>query len=191
MRSRFLFQMTANMDSLSRKLLLLVHLLLLEVLVLTKTAGVTHWKLQENNIVPASAATSHSSSDSESDEFFWSSVSGEDPEFSVVMKRTTGSHGGLGTIAGGSVTSGTKNCGRKPCSRGHLPQKANTCPSKLSEDSHTPAISAGKCPDITAAKSPTPRNPDGSGPMLVLHKGALYLIFIGGKGEEKLNPLEI
>lgn len=169
MRNRFLFQMTANMDSLSRKLLLLVHLLILEVLVLTKTAGVTHWKLQENNIVPASAATSYSPSDSESDELFWSSVSGEDPEFSVVMKRTTGvsdSHGGLRTIAGGSLASGTKLCGRKPCSRGHQPHKANSCPSKSPEDPHPPAISAeGKCPDTTAAKPPTPRNPDGSGPM--------------------------
>lgn len=166
------FQMTADMDSLSRKLMLLVHLLVLEVLVLTKSAGVTHWKLQENSIVPASAA---SSTDSESDEFFWSRVSGKDPEFSVVMKRTTSggggsnSHGGLGTIAGGAVTSGTKNCGRKSCSRGHQPHKPNSCSSKSREalsDSNSPAIS-GNCPDNTAAKSSTPRSPDGSGPMSV------------------------
>lgn len=166
MRTCLPFQLMADMDSLSRKLCLLVHLLLLEVLVLTKSAGVTHWKLQENSIVPASAATSHPSSDSDSDEFFWSSVSGEDPEFSVVMKRTTNSgggsnsHGGLGTIAGGAVTSGTKNCGRKSCSRGHQPHKANSCSSKSGEtlsDAH----------DNTAANSPPPRSPDGSGPMSV------------------------
>ena len=161
------------MDSFPRQLLLFIHLFLLEVLVLTRTVGVTHWKLQENSIVPASAATS-ATSDREADEYFWSSVSGDDPEFSVLMKRTTGagsnSHSGLGTIAGGPVTSGTRACGRKTCPRGQHPQKANSYPSKMDHslsEAHSPVDSSGKCPDKAAAKSPTPRNPDGSGPMSV------------------------
>ena len=156
------------MDNLSRKLLLLVHLLLLEVFVFTRTVGVTHWKLQENYIVPASAATSHAATDDESDEFFWSSVSGEDPEFSVVMKRTTGgpnSRSGLGTIAGGAMTSGARNCGRKSCPRDHQPNRAES--RDAHKDSHPPVITPGTCPEKSAAKSPTPRSPDGSGPMSV------------------------
>ena len=159
---------TANMDSLSRKLFLLVHLLLLEILVFTRTVGVTHWKLQENTIVPASAAAPHPSSttEGEADEFLWSSVSGEDPEFSVLMKRTTGSnsHGGLGTVAGGAGSSGTRNCRRNSCSRGQ--HQASSCSSKAGDSDSGPS-GLGKCSEKPAAKPHTPRNPDGSGPMSV------------------------
>ena len=157
------------MDCLSQQPLLLIHLLfLLEVVVFTRTVGVTHWKLQENNIVPASAASSHSVTDGgeAADEFFWSSVSGEDPEFSVLMKRTTnaGSQGGgLGTIAGGA---GNRNYGRKSNPRGQHTHQTDGCSSESSSESRHPTDASGTCPEKPAAKSP-PRNPDGSGPMLV------------------------
>ena len=157
------------MNCVSQQLLLLVHLLLLEVVIFTRTVGVTHWKLQENSIVPASAASSHPVTDGggeAADEIFWSSVSGEDPEFSVLMKRTTnaGSQGGgLGTIAGGA---GNRNYGRKSNSRGHYQHKSDSCLSESSSESRPSVDSSGMCPEKPAAKSP-PRNPDGSGPMLV------------------------
>ena len=130
-------------------------MLLLEVLVFTKIVGVTHWKLQENSIVPASAASSNPSGDGEADDLFWSSVSGEDPEFSVLMKRTTGVAGSsLGTVAGGgALNSGNRNCEQKSCPRAQKsPPKEYTCAKK-----------AGDC-DSTLQPS-APRYPDGSGPM--------------------------
>ena len=150
------------MDYPSRQLVFLAHMVILEVLVCTKIVGVTHWKLQENIIVPASAASSSPSTGDgageAADELFWSSVSGEDPEFSVLMKRTTGADstaGSLGTVAGGgAANAGNRNCGSKKCPRGQKPSspKEKACARK-SEDCETP--------------SPTtaPRYPDGSGPM--------------------------
>lgn len=141
------------MDGMSRQLLFLSQMLILEVLVFTKIVGVTHWKLQENSIVPASAASSDPSGDSEADELFWSSVSGEDPEFSVLMKQTTGAGGPLGTVAGGTINSGNRNCERKPCLRGQkTPAKENTCAKKPEDCEST-------------LQSSAPRYPDGSGPM--------------------------
>ena len=149
------------MDGISRQLLFLSQMLIFEVLVFTKIVGVTHWKLQENSIVPASAASSDPSDDSEADELFWSSVSGEDPEFSVLMKQTTGAGGPLGTgaggplgtVAGGTINSGNRNCERNPCLRGQkTPPKENTCAKKPEDCEST-------------LQSSAPRYPDGSGPM--------------------------
>ena len=150
-----------TMDSLSRRVPLLLHLLLLQVLVWTKIVGVTHWKLQENSIVPASAAPPPS--DGEAEDLFWSSISGEDPEFSVLVKRTTGSPGGLGAIAGGAVGQGVRNCGQKSCPPRRLTlSKAGDCSSKSGEAEN----SQGRCSqEKTSAKASAPRNPNGSGPM--------------------------
>ena len=141
------------MEGFSRQLLVVVQLLLFEVLVFTKIVGVTHWKLQENTIVPASAASSSPSSDGEPDELFWSSVSGEDPEFSVLVKRTTGAgsgSGSLGTVAG--VPAGNRNCGRKSCPRSQqLSLKGGACMKKAGESD--------------SSSQSAPRYSDDSGPM--------------------------
>ena len=182
------------MDSISRQLLLLVHLLVLEVLVCTRTVGVTHWKLQENSIVPASAASERlgraaASASDDSDEVFWSSISGEDPEFAVLVKRTTGGGGGagapsagLGTSAGGATmtsgAAGARGCAsRKSCPRDQGTHKNNNCPQRAgaASDSNPPVVSVGQCSE--KPKSPTPRNPDGSGPMLVATNHSFAFLF--------------
>ena len=147
-------------------------LLLLQVLVWTRIVGVTHWKLQENSIVPASAAPPSSVGESEAkDDLLWSRVSGEDPEFSVLVKRTSGSvhgaGGGLGAIAGGAAVPGARNCGgQKSCSmrRASLGKESTVGSCSRGEagsGSGSLSSSTGKCERKTSA----PRNPDGSGPM--------------------------
>lgn len=137
----------------------------------TRTVGVTHWKLEENSIVPASAGSEPGASDDS--EFVWSRISGEDPEFAVVMKRTTAgsSHGpsGLGTSAGGagSGTGMQGGRGRSACPRGHQHRGSCSPGAGAGSESHQPVLSAGQCPE--KRKVAGPRNPDGSGPMLVNH----------------------
>ena len=160
------------MDRISGRVPLPLHLLL-QVLVWTRIVGVTHWKLQENSIVPASAAPPLSTSEAataagEADDLLWSSVSGEDPEFSVLMKRSTGSGGhshggvGLGAIAGGAVAQGGRAYGQKSC-----PQQRRMSLNKAGECVSKSDSSQEKCSDKTtsSSKSPSPRNPNGSGPM--------------------------
>ena len=138
----------------------------------TRTVGVTHWKLEENSIVPASAGSEPGTGDDS--EFVWSRISGEDPEFAVLMKRTTAgsSHGpsGLGTSAGGAgsgtgVPGGRSSGSRSACPRGHQHRGSCSPGSGVSSESHQPVLSAGQCPE--KRKVAAPRNPDGSGPMLV------------------------
>ena len=159
------------MDRICGRVPLPLHLLLLQVLVWTRIVGVTHWKLQENSIVPASAAPpSDSDTAATTDDLLWSSISGEDPEFSVLMKRTTGSGGhshgggGLGAVAGGAVSQGARNCGHKSCPplRRMSLNKAGDCSSKSGGSDE----SQGRCSsDKTPSSKSSPRNPNGSGPM--------------------------
>ena len=158
--------------------MLLVHLLLLEVL-FTRTVGVTRWKLEGNTIVPASAGPETDSADDK--EFLWSRVSGEDPEFAVLMKRTTSSFSaaaglpGLSVAAGGSAQAAVSGAaggtgGGQACARGHstsrLNQPRKTSPSSSVSSSETQP-SDEQCAELERRKVATPRNPDGSGPMLV------------------------
>ena len=157
------------MECLPRQAALLLHFLLLQVLVWTKIVGVTHWKLQENSIVPASAAppSSAAASDGETaDDLLWSTVSGEDSEFSVLVKRTTGAGGGgLGAIAGGAAAPGARNCGKKSCPPHRVApyKQGSSCSSGREGESELGRSSSGRC--STEKKVSAPRNPDGSGPM--------------------------
>ena len=167
------------MVGLRRALMLLVHILLLEVLVLfTRTVGVTRWKLEGNTIVPASTGSETESANDK--EVLWSRVSGEDPEFAVLMKRTTSSYSSapagspsLCVAAGGSAhaaASGTAGgtVGGQACPRSRSSCRVNqprkTCPSSSVSSSETQP-SKEQCE--LKHKVATPRNPDGSGPMLV------------------------
>ena len=168
----------------SREMAVLVYLLLFEMLVLSRTVGVTHWKLQENSIVPASATPLPGAAEE----------SGEDPEFAVLIKRTTGSsgahHGGLRISAGEATSAGAKISTRESCSHPH--QHDALCPpgAKKNVESQPPVLSTEQCSD----GPPAPRNPDGTGPMLVqcrdkVHSSSVYPQLNTGSNSKFPTPI--
>ena len=81
--------------------------LLQSVLIFTvsRTAGVTHWKLQDNAITPA--ATDLSGSAAQQDDLFAMSLPTTDPEFAVLLRHATKVPSGSATGNRGTVRSGS------------------------------------------------------------------------------------
>ena len=91
----------------------------------SQTAGVTHWKLEDNAITPA--ATDLSAGGAAQDDLFAMSLPSTDPEFAVLLRHATklpSSTGNRGTLRGGnrgcpvvsiSMDGSPANSGRPGC----------------------------------------------------------------------------
>lgn len=121
--------------------------LLQSVLIFTvsRTAGVTHWKLQDNAITPA--ATDLSCPTAQQDDLFAMSLPTTDPEFAVLLRHATkvpsgnGATGNRGTlrsssnraacpVASISLDSGAAPGDRQSCSSGSGVGKSSGFPSE-------------------------------------------------------------
>ena len=117
----------------------LVHMVSLMLLALSRSTGVTHWKLQDNAIIVP--ATSEVGAGSQEGEYVTPNIQIQDPEFAVLLSHTYSK--------GQSKRSSHSQRGACPFVK-FKPQQASGCPKE--QCAERPKCSA-------------PRNPDGSGVM--------------------------
>ena len=112
------------------------------LLLSSKSTGVTHWKLQDDAIAPASTELEAH----QQEEYYVASIQTNDPEFAVLLRHST-----------------TRGVSRP---RGSHHRGGPSCPVIVDLNSQ-PAHPVDHCAEKSElpAAAAAPRNPDGSGPM--------------------------
>ncbi len=124
----------------------------LVLLSLSRSTGVTHWKLQDNAVIVPASTDLSDGQQTEDYSTIISNLQMRDPEFAVLLRHTKGAKAG----------------GIKPAT---VPRQRGACPVVVDLDSQpstkTQTGSSGKkqCSSAERQRVSAPRNPDGSGIM--------------------------
>lgn len=134
----------------------------------SQTAGVTHWKLIDNEIMPESPdldtpgeVQREGGSKQDSSVYSMNQLSSSDPEFSMLVRYSArNSGGGAGTPNRGGGGFGIYQRQGTP-----LPNSDSYCSGDLDGEGSSKCIEAGEEGGAERVKTRQPRNPDGSGLM--------------------------